>query len=112
MRPSAVLRGWSMTLCLAALLVTGSTGAHAERIDVNHASEAQLDSLNGLGPATTRRILAERDKAPFKSWQDLLARVKGLGPSHAAKLSAQGLAVEGQAYRPKDKQAVNSKLPQ
>lgn len=103
MRLHAMLRRWPMTLCLAALLATGSALAHAERIDVNHASEAQLDSMKGLGPATTRRILAERDKGPFRSWQDLLARVKGLGPSQAERLSAQGLSVEGQVYSPKDK---------
>ena len=103
MRLHALRRGWLMTLCLSALLACGSARAQAERIDVNHASEAQLDSLKGLGPATTRRILAERDKAVFKDWQDLLARVKGLGPSQAARLSAQGLTLDGQSYPPQDK---------
>ena len=36
-------------------------------VDVNQASEADLDGIKGLGPATTRLILAERQKAEFKS---------------------------------------------
>ena len=67
-------------------------------VDVNQATEADLDGLKGLGPTTTRRILAERDKAPFQNWQDLMARVKGLGAPTAQKLSEQGLTVGGQAY--------------
>ena len=78
-------------------LVLGGTLAHAG-VDVNRASEADLDGLKGLGPATTRRILAEREKAPFRNWQDLLARVKGLGPNSAKKLSDEGLTVEGQSF--------------
>lgn len=80
-----------------ALAVLGTSACLA--IDINHASEADLDGLRGLGPATTRIILSERDKAPFRNWQDLLARVKGIGPASAAKLSAEGLTVNGQAYQ-------------
>jgi len=68
-------------------------------LDINKASEADLDGLRGLGPATTRLILIEREKALFKNWQDLLARVKGIGPASAAQLSAAGLTVNGQAYQ-------------
>ncbi len=67
-------------------------------IDINKATEADLDGLRGLGPATTRLILNERDKSPFKNWQDLLARIKGIGPISAAQLSAEGLTVNGQRY--------------
>lgn len=83
-------------LACAALLHLGSALA----LDINQASEADLDGLRGLGPATTRLILAERDKAPFRNWQDLLARVKGLGPATAARLSADGLTVAGQPFIP------------
>jgi len=41
-------------------------------LDINTASEADLDGLRGLGPATTRLILIEREKALFKNWPDLL----------------------------------------
>ena len=83
-------------LCLLVLLAP--LPVLCEEVDVNTATEAQLDGLLGLGPATTRVILTERDKARFKNWQDLIARVKGLGPKAAAKLSAAGLNVDGQPY--------------
>jgi len=83
---------------LCALAVMATPVASAEAVDVNRATEAQLDGVLGLGPATTRLILAERDKALFKNWQDLIARVKGLGPKAAVKLSANGLNVDGQPY--------------
>lgn len=70
----------------------------AATIDINQASEADLDGIKGLGPATTRAILAEREKAPFKNWKDLLARVKGIGPTSAVKLSNEGLTVNGKPY--------------
>ena len=69
-------------------------------VDVNQASEADLDGVKGLGPATTRLILAERQKADFKSWADLISRVKGLGQNSAAKLSEAGLSVGGASYLP------------
>ena len=67
-------------------------------VDVNQASEADLDGIKGLGPATTRLILAERQKADFKSWADLISRVKGLGQNSAVKLSEAGLSVNGVSY--------------
>ena len=75
--------------------------AFAAGVDVNQASEADLDGIKGLGPATTRLILAERQKAEFKSWADLISRVKGLGENSAAKLSEAGLSVNGVSYMPK-----------
>ena len=56
------------------------------------------DSLRGLGPATTRTILQERERRPFRDWQDLIKRTPGLGPRKAAQLSEQGLRVLGQSY--------------
>ena len=81
---------------LPALLLCGS--AHA--LDIEHAREMDLDGLRGLGPATTRLILQAREQAPFRDWADLMRRVRGLGPHTAARLSAQGLRVQGQAYTP------------
>ena len=82
-------------LALAALLCAGAAAA----ADANSASEAELDGVNGLGPPTTRAILAERSKAPFKDWADLMARVKGIGTARAARLSASGLTVDGVGYQ-------------
>ncbi len=101
----ALLRAPKPGLWLALLSALPLSSALAA-VDVNQATEAQLDGLRGLGPATTRQILAERSKAPFKDWQDLLSRVKGLGPATAPRLSAEGLTVEGQAYPGPDTRQV------
>ena len=88
---------WASPALLAIALLVTALPAGAG-VDINRASEADLDGIRGLGPATTRAILAEREKAPFKSWKDLLTRVKGIGPGSAAQLSAAGLTVNGQGY--------------
>jgi competence protein ComEA len=71
--------------------------APAWALEVNHATEAELDGLRGLGPAFTRRILSERDIRPFTDWPDLMRRVSGMGGVTAQKLSAQGLTVNSQS---------------
>jgi competence protein ComEA len=69
-------------------------------VDVNKGSEAELDGIKGIGPATSKQIIAERKKAEFKNWDDLISRVKGLGDKTAAKLSEGGLTVGGASYKP------------
>ncbi|MFM8574318.1 MAG: ComEA family DNA-binding protein [Limnohabitans sp.] len=72
--------------------------AQGRTIDLENARELDLDGLRGLGPASTRQILEERERRPFKDWQDLMQRSSGIGPRKAAQLSAQGLRVQGQPY--------------
>ncbi|MDB5891226.1 MAG: hypothetical protein JWP47_2057 [Polaromonas sp.] len=67
-------------------------------VDVNKATEAELDSIKGIGPVTSKLIMAERKKSAFKNWDDFVARVKGVGPGSAADFSAAGLTVSGAAY--------------
>jgi len=67
-------------------------------VDVNKASAADLDSVKGIGPAMSAKIIEERKKGPFKDWNDLVSRVKGIGETSAAKLSEAGLTVNGAAY--------------
>jgi len=84
-------------LAIAAMLLSISAMA---AVDVNKATEAELDGVKGLGPSTTQLILAERKKGQFKDWNDLISRAKGIGEARAAKLSAQGLTVGGAAFKP------------
>jgi len=79
---------------LAALSAGLSFGA----IDANLATEAELDGVKGLGPASTARILQAREQSPFKDWADFLRRVKGFKGSGAARLSEAGLTVNGQPF--------------
>lgn len=72
----------------------------AQAAEANQAGAAELESVKGIGPALSGKILAARQQGPFKSWADLLDRVSGLGPGNAAKLSQNGLTVAGATYTP------------
>lgn len=50
-----------------------------EPINVNQASQAELRKLPGIGAILSQRILEVREKAAFKSVEDL-RRVRGIGP--------------------------------
>lgn len=85
-----------ITAFLWTLAWMGLTGA--QPLDLNQANEMMLDGLQGVGPTLTRAVLSEREKAPFKDWDDVTRRVKGIGPNKARHLSEQGVRVQGQAF--------------
>lgn len=71
-------------------------------VDINKATLADLDSIKGIGPATSAKMLDERKVSPFKDWADLIQRVPGIGDKRAAKLSAQGLTVNSEVFKYSD----------
>jgi competence protein ComEA len=83
-------------LAVAAMLYATACFA---AVDVNKANAAELDSIKGIGPATSAKIIDERKKGAFKDWSDFIARVKGVGEGNAAKFSAEGLTVNGAAFK-------------
>lgn len=53
----------------------GSVGSDAEtKIDLNHATAAELEALPGIGPATAGRIVRSRDARPFGKVDELQTR--------------------------------------
>lgn len=72
----------------------------AQAADVNRASQAELESVKGIGPGLSGKILKAREAGAFKDWGDFVQRVGGVGPGNAAKLSANGLTVGGAAFDP------------
>ena len=57
-------------------------------VDLDVATEAEIESLRYIGPALARRIVADRDSlGPFGSREGFL-RVKGVGPSMVEKLDS------------------------
>lgn len=51
------------------------------KVNINTASESELDTLSGVGPATAKAIIQYRNQAgPFKSIEDI-KKVKGIGDS-------------------------------
>ena len=74
------------------------TAAAFAAVDVNQASQAELESIKGIGPSMSGRILDARKTGAFADWGDLLGRVKGVGSGNAAKFSNEGLTVNGKAF--------------
>ena len=89
--------------CIA--LVLAGLPLWANALEINTATEAELDSVKGLGPSQTARILQARANGPFTDWTDLMVRVRGIRPASASKLSAQGLTVQGAAFVHADRPA-------
>ncbi|WP_307188117.1 helix-hairpin-helix domain-containing protein [Cupriavidus sp. D384] len=80
------------SLALAFMLALAGAGPAHAAVDVNSADEAALGTIKGIGPATAKRILTERDKnGAFKDAVDLADRVPGVGPKSAANLQEAGL---------------------
>ena len=82
----------------AVLLTLGAASAFAA-VDANKATQAELETVKGIGPSISGKILDERKKANFKDWPDLVERVKGVGDGNAAKFSTEGLTVNGQGFK-------------
>jgi competence protein ComEA len=68
---------------------SGATGAGADPsapVNVNTATETQLEDLPGIGPTLAAAIVAERERnGPFRSADDL-TRVHGIGDGRLAQL--------------------------
>jgi len=56
------------------------------RIDLNAASQADLETLPGVGPARAKAIIAERETRPFRTPGDL-RRVPGIGEATFQRLA-------------------------
>ena len=88
----------------------------AVALDVNQASEAELDGLRGIGPPFTRRLKAAHAQQPFQDCTDLMQRVSGMGPRVAQSLSDQGLTVQSQSLpcplREEKSSALKLAMPQ
>lgn len=82
---------------IATLLAAFAFAAQAS-VDVNKASQAELETVKGIGPALSTKMIEARKTAEFKSWADMIERVGGVGPGNAARFSKAGLTVGSASY--------------
>lgn len=95
-------------LLLAFAAFVTSMGLAFAAVDANTASQAELESIKGIGPAIAAKILDERKKGSFKDMKDLEERVKGIGEKNIAAMAAAGLNV-GKGGAPKAEAKADAK---
>jgi competence protein ComEA len=89
MKRSVLIAGLALVLAssLAASFSESTLGSSAPqqileqaanaRVNVNRATQAELETLPGIGPKIAREIIKHR---PYKNGQELQDKVKGIGP--------------------------------
>jgi competence protein ComEA len=82
---------------LATVLAAFALNAFAA-VEANQATQAELETVKGIGPALSSKILDARKSAAFRDWTDMVERVPGVGPGNAARFSQAGLTVAGSGY--------------
>ena len=82
-------------LLSAWLVLSGAGQAQASPVNVNTASQSELETIKGIGPAKARTIIAEReDGGHFQDANDLQKRVRGIGMKSVEKMVDNGLTIE------------------
>jgi len=87
-----------MVRILAAFILAAFAFAAQAAVDANKASQAELETVKGIGPGLSAKILDARKTGAFKDWNDLVGRVGGIGPGNAARFSQEGLTVDNASY--------------
>jgi len=84
-RYCSVLGLVALSLLVSGALLQGAPQAKAKKLDLNTATQAELEGLKGIGPALAQKIIAAR---PFKSVDDL-KNVSGIGQATFEALKDQ-----------------------
>ena len=67
----------------------------ASPVNVNTATQSELESIKGIGPSKAKTIIAERlDGGHFQDANDLQKRVRGIGMKSVEKMVDNGLTIE------------------
>jgi competence protein ComEA len=83
--------------CVAIVVAWFALTGIVAAVEVNSADQSQLETVKGIGPSLSAKILAARKQGGFKDWSDLQTRVSGIGEKNSAGFSRNGLTVAGKA---------------
>ena len=83
---------------LSTLILAAFAFAANAAVEANKADQAELETVKGIGPGLSGKILDARKAGAFKDWGDLVDRVGGVGPGNAARFSQAGLTVNNAVY--------------
>jgi len=88
--------GFIRSALVSAVLAIASLGlANASPINVNTATQSELESIKGIGPSKAKTIITERtDGGHFQDANDLQKRVRGIGMRSVEKMVDNGLTIE------------------
>ena len=91
-----IAKGLMRSAAFVVALVVSSLGlANASPINVNTATQSELESIKGIGPSKAKTIIAERlDGGHFQDANDLQKRVRGIGMKSVEKMVNNGLSIE------------------
>ena len=91
-----IAKGLMRSAAFVVALVVSSLGlANASPINVNTATQSELESIKGIGPSKAKTIIAERlDGGHFQDANDLQKRVRGIGMKSVEKMVDNGLSIE------------------
>ncbi len=64
----------------------------ANGVDLNTASEQELERVGGLGQDRARRIVQQR---PFQSWEDVKNKIEGFSDKLVEDLKQAGATIGG-----------------
>ena len=84
------------SVLVGAALTMASLGvANASPINVNTATQSELESIKGIGPSKAKTIITERQEGGhFQDANDLQKRVRGIGMKSVEKMVDNGLTIE------------------
>ncbi len=69
------------TMLLVLIATQGTANSAAPKVDINAATQTELEAVKGIGPATAKKII---DNRPYKSMTEL--KKAGLSPKEIGKL--------------------------
>ncbi|WP_293006705.1 ComEA family DNA-binding protein [Nitrosomonas sp.] len=85
------MRKWFLLMALVFLY----TGTAFAAVNINTASQTELESLQGIGPAKAKAIIEHREKSGTFASVDDLAKVSGIGQGTIKQLR-DAITVEGE----------------